>query len=280
MASNPITATNLANYIPTIWAKEVLADVERLLVIGKLVDRKYETYATEGGNKIVVPNLAEISANAVNTAADMTLYDAVQNVTNIDLDLKYDIGVLVDDINLLQTNPKYFNVVKEKLAYGLGKQIDTNVGAFFDSFTQSVGTQASAITSNVIVNAYEYLNLADAPFEGRCWIFDPESISDLLQTDYFVRMDYVADSVVKQGFQGRQIFGSPVYITTNLEVLNTNYHGSVYMQKEALALVVQMKPNFRVDRIPLRHGDAIIGLCVYGIKEMRDTFGVLIKTRS
>jgi len=69
-------------------------------------------------------------------------------------------------------------------------------------------------------------------------------------------------------------------MTTNLEAINTNYHGAAYLHKEAIALVVQLQPKFEVARIPLRHGDAIIGLCVWGVKEMRDTFGVWIKTRS
>jgi len=280
MAADPITATNLANYIPAIWSKEVLADVEANLVAGALCDRSYEGYVSGGGNKIVVPHLAEISAAAVNTATDMTLYDAVQNATNIDIDQKYDIGVLVDDINKMQTNPKYFDKVRAKLAYGLSKQIDTSVTALYNAFSQSVGTEGTALTETQIIDAYEYLNEANAPASDRAWVFDPESITDLLGRDFFVKMDYVPDSVVKNGFQGRQIFGSPVYMTTNLEAINTNYHGAAYLHKEAIALVVQLQPKFEVARIPLRHGDAIIGLCVWGVKEMRDTFGVWIKTRS
>ena len=280
MASNPMAAANLANYIPSIWAKEVLADVESKLVTGALVDRSFEAFAKAGGNKIVVPHMANISANAVNTAADMTLYDAVQNVTNIDIDKFYDIGVAVDDIVQLQTNPKYFALVKNKLAYGLAKQIDSDVNGLFNSFSQSVGTEGVALTETQFIEAYEYLNEADAPEEGRAWVLDPESITDLLGRDWFVKMDYVGDNVAKTGFTGRQILGAPVYITTNLEVINTNYHGAAYFQKEAIALVLQMPEKWEVARLPLRHSDAIIGLVAYGVKEMRDTFGVWIKTRS
>ncbi len=280
MASNPITATNLANYIPTVMSQDVLAFVEKNLVIGANMDRGYETWAKSGGNVIQVPNMAEITANAVNTAADATLYDTVQNKTLINIDQKYNIGVAVDDINQLQNNPKYWDKIRDKLGYGLLKQIDTFCATFIDDFAQTVGTEGSPLTEDVILQSYEYLNAADAPATDRAWIFDPESITDLMKLDMFVKMDYVGDAVWKTGFTGRQILGSPVYITTNLTAINTTYHGATYMHKEAVALVIQLAPTFETFRMPLRHSDAILGLTVFGAAEMRDTFGVWIKTRS
>lgn len=279
MATNPITATNLANYIGTVLSKEVQMFAESNLVCGAVVDRSFEPDARNGGNVIQVPKLAEISTTAVNTAADMTLYDTLQNKATINLNLAYDIGVAVDDINQIQTNPKYFAKVRNALGYGLAKTIDTSVAALFNGFAQYVGTEGSAITEDVILAAYEYLNLADAPATDRVWIFDPESVTDLMKLDMFCKMDYVGDAVWKTGFTGRQILGSPVYISTNLEAINTNYHGACYMHKEALALVIQLQ-KMEVARLPLRHSDAIIGLVLYGADEMRDTFGVWIKTRS
>ncbi len=278
--SSAITATNLANYIPTILAQEVLAALQNELIIAGLCDRSWEADARSGGNLIQVPNLANLSAAVVNTAIDMTFYDAIQNVTNISINKKYDVGVEVDDINQLQTNPKYFAKVRNKLAYALAKQIDTNIAATFNSYSQHVGSVHSALTEDVIIGAYEYLNNAPAPDTDRAWIIDPESITDLLKLDYFVRMDYVADSVVKQGFTGRQIFGSPVYRTTNLDLMDVNAHAAAYMHREAIALVQQMAPKFETFRVPKRHADAISGLCVFGLNCMRDTFLVCINTRS
>lgn len=275
-----ITSTNLANWIPDIWSKDVLSDVEKALVVGALFDRRYEAYAREGGDKIVVPHLATISPNVVNTSKDMTLYDAIQNVTNISLNLKYDIGVVIDDINKMQSNPKYYEHVRSKLSYGLARQIDINCNVAFKSFAQTAGTVNVALNEDVLISAYEYLNLADSPMEGRAWVFDPESITDLLKLDYFIRMDYVPDSVVKTGFQGRQIFGAPVYLTTNLDTYAGGPHAAGFFQREAVALVVQMPVKFEAFRLPLQHGDGLSMLAVWGVQEMRDTFGCLINTRS
>ena len=181
MAFDMISSTNLANWIPTVWSKEVLAAVENSLVTGALYDRSYEDLVRSGGDTIVVPHLAEISANIVNTAIDLTLYDAVQNVTNIALDFKYDIGVEVSDIEQLQTNPKYFSKVTSKLAYGIAKQIDVNCNVKFRDFNNQVGTVNTALTEDVLIDAYEKLNAANAPYSDRAWVFDPASITDLMK---------------------------------------------------------------------------------------------------
>ena len=52
MAYDMISSTNLANWIPTVWSKEVLGDTEKSLVTGALFDRTYEAFAKGGGDTI------------------------------------------------------------------------------------------------------------------------------------------------------------------------------------------------------------------------------------
>jgi len=279
----PITAANLANWIPTVWSLEVAAEAENSLVTGALFDRTYEKYARAGGNKIIVPTLSNLTAAAVNTAQNMSTYNTIQNAENISLNQAFDVGIIVDDVNQLQDNPDYFSKVRGKVAYALAKQIDVNCGVRFlaDWSSQTVGTTGSSLIEANLIDAYEYLNLANAPWDDRAWVFDPESISDLMDLDYFVNMDYVPDSVSKKGFRGREIFGSPVYISTNLDYYaSTLEHQAAYFQREATALVVQMQPTFELGRLPLQHSDVLVGMCVFGVKTIFSTFGVLINCRS
>ena len=280
MATAPITSTNLANWIPDIWSKEVISDVEKNLVLGALCDRTYEIFAREGGDKIVVPNLFEITATATNTALDATLYDAVQNVTNIAIDQKFHTGVSVDDYNQIQSNPKYFEKVKTKLAYGLAKQVDINIGALFNALSTHKGAVHSALTEDVIISAYEALNLADVPVNDRAWVLDAESETDLLKLDYFVRMDYVPGSVVTNGFSGRKILGAPVYFTTNLDIIDVNAHAAIYMHREAFGLIIQLPIKMENARWWQRFSDVLTANILFGVAKMRDSFAVCINTRS
>ena len=98
--------------------------------------------------------------------------------------------------------------------------------------------------------------------------------------DFFVRMDYIPDSVVNNGFQGRQIFGAPVYMTNNLPAVNTNYHAPTYFHREAHALVTQIAPKVMMERWAERIAWGITCIALYGVKTMREPFGVWIKSRS
>jgi len=276
-----ITAANLVNWIPTVWATDVISAVENSLVVAQLYDRSYEQFARGGGDTIVIPRMENISAHAVNTQQGTTVYQVVQNAENISLNQKMDIAVAVDDINQIQTNPKYFEKIRQKMAYGLANIIDTNCSNAFRGWSNSDrGTLATALKESDLIGCYEDLNGANAPFEDRAWVFDAESITDLINNDFFTRMDYVPDSIVRSGFQGKQIFGSPVYMSTNLYTHATNEHVAGYFHREATALVVQMQPEFEIARLPLQHADAIIGMVIYGIKVVRPTFGTAMNTRS
>lgn len=279
MSLHPMNQTNLANYIPTLWSKEVQAAVEKNLVFGGLVDRRYEKYASYG-NKIVVPVLSNLSATAFNAKTDINFSTTNESCVNIDLDQRYYVAYGVDDYTEVQDMIGYLDAAKEKAGYAAAKQIDDTLAARVNSFSQAVGTEGATLTSDQLISAVEYLNLADAPESQRAWIFDPESIGDLYKIDYFVRMDYTDTGIHKTGFQGRQIFGAPVYMTTNLEEVNSTYHAATYLHKDALALVMQMTPKaFMKYHLP-RLSDVVVVETLFGSQEMRDTFGVWIKTRS
>ena len=280
MALIPQNQTNLANYIPTIWSKEVQAAVEDALVIAVRCDRRYDKYAKGGGSTIVVPVLSNLSATAYNAAADISVTTTTEAAVNIAINQRYYTAYGVDPYTQVQDALDYLSLAKDKAVFAMAEQMDTSLGSLFASFSQYTGTEASAIDETNIIAAYEILNEGNAPFTDRSWIFDPESITDLLGRDFFVRMDYIPDSVVNNGFQGRQILGAPVYMTNNLPAVNTSYHAAAYMQREALAIVTQIPPTIKALSLPHKLSEGIACIALWGVKEMRDGFGCWIRTRS
>ena len=278
MASIALAQANIQNFIPELWSKEVKAAVENNLVVAKLVDRRYEAELVRG-DRIHVPNVANLTANAVNTQEDVTLNDAIQNEDVIIINQWYEAAVGIQDMHLKQITPASLRALSAKAGYAIAAQVDSYMAGLFNAFSQSVGTEGQALTDNVILEAKEYLDLANAPFSDRVMIIDPESLSDLLKIDKFVRMDYVPGGAVANGQVGK-IYGCNVYITNNLEAINTNYHGACMMHKEALALVMQQEPTTKTWHWDERSTQVIRCEAVWGALEMRDTFGVWIKTRS
>lgn len=279
MASNAIAAVNIANYLPTIYSPIVKAEVESNLVIANAVDRRFERFMKSGGSQIRVPSLTNLTANAVNVEQDTTLNDTVQNSDTIIINNWYECAVGEDDRHAIQDFPDFLALAAEKTGYSIAAAVDASVAALFSAFTQVVGTEGSALTDDVLLEAKGYLDAADAPPDGRVLIIDPESLTDLLKIDKFVNMDYNAGNVVQTGMVGR-IYGCDVLMTNNLTAINTNYHGACMMHREAIALCIQAGMKTEYFDWWQKHTRVVRTTALWGMKEMRDTFGVWVKTRS
>jgi len=229
-----------------------------------------------------VPNLSNFGdANAVDTTTDLTLYDALQNTDQIIVNYHFYQAVGLGEREQIQDRPDFLKAALQKCGYSVAKMVDDKIADLVNGLTtNTAGTEGSALTVDTLITAYEGLNENDVPENDRVWIFDPESITDLLKLDYFVRMDYIPDSVVTKGFQGRQIFGAPVYMTTNLNVINTNYHAAVYFQKEWVAMIQQEAPTVFQFDWPEKFTRVVGVKALWGIKQMRETAACWIKTRS
>ena len=279
MATTAITAANITNMIPALTSLKIKATYEPKLVSAKWTDRRFEA-DLKYGDTVDVPNISSLTPNAVNVDADETSNDILQNLDQIIINQWYTTPIRFGDMHRIQLIPTAMAAFIEKCAAGTAKQMDTSVNALYASFTNSVGTDNTALTPDVLIEEYETLNENDVPEDGRVWIFDPESITDLLKYDVFIKSSYVPEGVMSKGFTGREILGAPVFWTSNLAALNTTYHSAAYLQKDAIALITQMAPL--VEQYPWkeRHSIVVRSTALWGVKLMRATSGVHIKTRS
>jgi len=280
MTSNAIPAANIAPYIPEMWSLIVEAAAESNLVFANHVDRRFEK-ELKYGDTLNVPNLTNFSgAQVVNITSDLTLYDVIQTCTKIVVNRHYYQAIGLGEAEQIQDRPDFLKAALEKCGYDIAKIHDDLLADLVNGLGPTQGTEGSALTADVLINCYQDLNANNVPDSQRVWIFDPKSITDLLKLDYFVRYDYVPEGVVSRGFQGRQIFGAPVYMTANLNVINTSYHAAVYMHQQALALLSQQSPTVFQFEWPQKFTKVVGVKTLFGIAEMRDTFGVWIKTRN
>ena len=98
--------------------------------------------------------------------------------------------------------------------------------------------------------------------------------------DKFVRSDYFASDVIPTGGFRKDIYGAPILTTNNLTAITsgTGNYGA-YLHKDALAVAIV--ENMTVDRVeqPLKHQIVINTTALWGVVELRDTFGCPILTR-
>jgi hypothetical protein len=274
---------NLANYMPSVWAKEARLFLERRLVTLPLFNRDYEKYLSSGGDTIVINPLLEVTGAAVNTDADPSSYDTDQGTpVSLIVNFWWESLVGVNDFQDKRGVPDYKTSVLPKLTYTILKKIDASICDLFSGFTNYVGTDGTAVTYEKLLTAKEYLDTGDVPPEDRVLIIDPGTLTDLMQVDVFTSTLYDANRAIERGYIGQSMtLGCTVHVTNNLTALNTSYHYGFMGHKDAIAVALPdggvKTARWREER---RHTEFNRASAWWGRVQLRDSNGVFIKTRA
>ena len=168
-------------------------------------------------------------------------------------------------------------------AFGLEKVIDRDVNSFFSGlggYTQSstvYGSDVQTFTDDIMLFGMEYLDECDVPRENRSLVIDPSTIADIYKIDKFVHMSYQGTTPIPAGKIG-SIYNVPVYVTNNLTPYSTGSYGCL-LHKDAIGAVIQDGPTVEKWRNHAAHSDVINVSAMWGVDELRDTFGFPFYTR-
>uniref|UniRef100_A0A6M3K120 Putative capsid protein n=1 Tax=viral metagenome TaxID=1070528 RepID=A0A6M3K120_9ZZZZ len=242
-----------------------------------MVDHSWEPELTYG-DTMNVGILNTVTATEVTIGTEGIISDiASGSMVPIVVNQYYEAPVVIGDMTTRQSQVNLLAKAQRESGYAIAKQMDTSIAALFASLNTVRGTDGTSLTDDLLIASVEEMDEDDVPTDNRVWIFDPSSKADLLKLDKFVRLDYIRTPVVANGQFG-DIYGSPIFITNNLAAATTGSYGC-YLHKEAIAFIGQ--ENNKVDRVPqpLKHQVTINTTALWGVKEMRDTWGVPIYTR-
>ncbi len=267
------TVTTGANFIPEIWSQELQRATESNLVAAKLVKR-FDSDVKTKGDVIHVPKISNLSATAKSASTAITFSSPTEDKVDITIDKHYHIAVLIEDILDAQAAYNLTEEYKEKISYGLAKQIDTDILALYSGLSQSVGTAGTPPTDGNILRAIQYLDDADAPFKDRSFLMSPGTKASMLQIDKYVDGDFVGDKPTVTANFGQR-YGLTFYVSSNVPTSSSNPINLIF-QKEAFACAIQknltMKSDYVIDYLATAH----VGQVLYGVAEYRDAFGVQV----
>jgi len=286
MATWPTTKVpsgiDTAGFIPELWSKKVLEAVHSRLVVVPVVNHTWEPELVQG-DTMNVGILNTVTATAVTIGTEGSALDPMTgSMVPIVVNQYYEAPVAIEYPGRRQSQVKIEAEAQRESGYAIAKAIDSSLCALFSALSggSKLGTDGSAINDDVLIAAVEQLDESDVPEDDRVWIFDPSARADLMKIDKFVRADYGYGDVIPVGGFRKDVYGAPVLITNNLTAVSdgTGNYG-VYMHRDALAIIAQ--ENNQIDRVeqPLKHQVVINTTALWGVKEMRDTFGVAIYTR-
>ena len=271
-------------FIPEIFSKNALVAIKNKLVAIPFFNHSYEADVVKG-DTLYITKTNTITATEVTVGTEGTDSNPFNTTpVTLTINLFYEARVPIDEMSRPQSQIDLQAEAERETAYAIKKVMDTSVCDLFSSLggksTSAYGTDGSAWTDDVLIGAVEYLDEADAPDEDRVWFSDPSVKADIMKIDKFVRQDYGAGDVIPTGAFRKDIYGAPLLITNNLTAVSSgtgNY--GVYAHKNAIAIAISENLKVNIVPEPLKSRTVIQTKALWGVVELRDTFGYPIFTR-
>lgn len=272
MANIGVTPADV--FIPEIWSAETIKAVEDNLVLTPLV-WNFDSEA-KMGDTIHVPSVSNFVAN--NKVENLPTTPQAPTETNVDItiDQHKETTFFIEDIAEVQAKNNLMSLYTDKAGFAIAEAMDTSLASLFAAFSQTKGSYNTAITTDVILDSIEVLDLVPVPETDRYFCFRPDVKRDLLDLAAYTSSDYVDGKPVQSGNIG-SLYGIQTFQSTNLVKSGSNTDNAIF-HKHALAIARQILPRTQSDYDLAYLGHRVTVDCVYGVKEMRDNHGVLVKT--
>ena len=267
-----------AKFIPEKYSKDVIMHTQSALVIAESVNHEYQPDLTYG-SVVNIASFSEGSDTEVTPGTEPTPVDSAGTPASLTVNKWRQVTHEISKMSKIQSYADYFDKAAQSQAYVLAKRVDTELGALFSTLAGSsvYGSDGQTMTDDIILAIIETLDEADVPADNRFIIGDPSMRVDMLKIDKFVRTDYVRDGVVASGQIG-MIYNMPVKITNNLTAATTGNYGAI-LHRDALGVVIQSNPTSQIIPMPWKFITRITTDVIFGVAELRDTFGKAFYTR-
>jgi len=282
LGTNQVTTTSIANWLPDIWASELISERESNLVLANLVKR-YDRDVKSKGQTVQIPNLSNITANPKVANTQVTLNAPVEGVEVITIDQYFDSSVLVEDNADAQSAYDTHKEYRAKAGYAIAEKMDNFIAVEMTSdFDHEVGTFGTALDYEDFLDAKLALDTAKVPLTERYLVVTPKGHRDMLEVDEFIRYDAMGasgqPSAIKTGKVGT-ILGSEVYMSQNLVVTAGTpvQNNNLYFHRESFRLAVQKNIKVEMQRKTEYLGDLIVASALWGGTVKRPDHGCVVK---
>ena len=285
LGSSPVTITTAATYIPEIWANELRAFREKNTVMRQLV----YPYPFEGevGDTIHVPALGRLTVITVSEGGDDA--NSVNTEGEFNGVITRHRGVRLQIPDRAGKQSKYDIAAANMPAMGkvLAEDLDAHILSLYSGFQsgqvyEGDGTTLSGagadMTEAGMRRILEILDLADVPFDDRFGVFNVRQKNVLLAISRFTEYQMIGmgNMPIRTGLLG-ELFGVPIYFTTNTTATATN-DGNLVGQRECILLAMQQDIRLQTDYI-LQNWSGLVAADYLGQAfEFRDDHAVGVET--
>lgn len=268
----------ITNFIPEVWAAELLSSLKKSLVFGgpQVANRDYEGEVANYGDTV---HITSISRPTISDYTKNSTVITPENLTDAGRALVIDQSKMfafeVDDIDLRQSRNGggLMSEAAQESAYGLADVADQYVATLFADAQSAnkigtVSVTSSALAVSQLIELKVRLDKANVPQQGRYVIVPPWYHGLLLGSDLFVRVDASGTSeALRNGHVGRA-FGFDVFMSNNVVIETGDDYRVSAGVRSAITFADQIA-KVEAYRPESAFSDALKGLHLYGAKLTR-----------
>jgi len=296
--TNTFSPTDLQYIINEVWAPQVEREFQANLVAAVFFTDLSDLLAG-GGDTINITDIFtnQFTAQNKSNASEVTLQSPAQAQIQLTVNTWKEVSFLIEDKEMQQVlqSAKIAQEYADQAKYVIAKALDTSLMALYSGLSQSVNDTASDVSDGVVRDAIKRVVAADVPLEQLAFFFHPTVVwHDLMGiSKYYTASTLGGDteSPVVSGKLGGALrskyrgilYGIPVYETTQVQAdgANTAYY-NLLAHPKTFAYAIQT-PGGRIrsqsNYIPENLGTLWTTDIIYGVAELRDETGVVIKSR-
>ena len=224
-AASQASDTELAVFIPEIWAQAVRASFKKGLVLAN-VGTDYSSLVSGGGDTVNIPSVADV-ANAATKDPHVPVNYTNATEDSIALALtshKY-ASAMVADIGAIQSSSdllsRYADSIGYRLALGFDAQVEAALALTTECINIAGNTVAKTIDALTLAHISEVVMENDCPLNECRLILNPTLYSSLFRIDDFIHVSKTGAVDMPNGFVG-QVMGMNVVLSNNISSTNAN----------------------------------------------------------
>lgn len=277
----------ITNFIPEIWAAELLQSLKKGLVYGQspVVNTDYEGEITGQGDTVKVSTVGAPTVFDYTANSDMP---AVEELTTAQRSLVIDtakgFNFQVDDVDAAQVAGDVMGGAMTEAAYALRDEVDQAIAGLYTDVDAGNAISTTSITTGVLaydglVDLNVLLSESNVPTGNRWAVVPPWYAGLLRQSSNFVAG--AAGAIPGTDFQNGVIGtvdGLTVYESNNAPLITGDDYAVLAGYPGAISHAQQIA-SVEAYRPEGRFADALKGLLVFGSKVMRPT-GLAVLTAS
>ena len=290
-SANPVASqasdTELAVFIPEIWADAVRASFKKSLVMGNLaVD--YSALLANGGDTVNVPSVADVADAATKAQHVPVNYtQATEDQLQIAATTHQYASAMVEDMGVVQSSSDLLTMYADSIGYKMALGVEVAIEAALALTTECINIAGNTVAKTI--DALTLAHMSKVVMENNCplnecaLILNPTLYASLFRIDDFIHVSKTAAVDVPNGLVG-QVMGMPVYLSNNISstnhndavdsddgaLTNGNVLGGFLLHKSALGIAYSKMPvvnsEYDIDYIAHKLGGDVI----YGAKLLQD----------